>query len=179
MVLDSIFAEPPLLASLNAADRPSMVSLLGIPMSLLEIAREMRSIIALILLAVAISFTVLKWKNTSRGKSIPRPSGNWLTGFRISLPPKAQDVMRRWALENGELFQIRIGWYNWVVVNSPQAMKEIFDKQVGVSNITLRVNLAHPRTSVFVDIFKGACSYWTRYRYWRDENVHNVRRTSL
>jgi cytochrome P450 len=38
-------------------------------------------------------------------------------------------VFRAWAQQYGELFRIRVGYYNWVVVNSPQAMREIFDKQ--------------------------------------------------
>ena len=26
---------------------------------------------------------------------------------------------------------MRVGWHNWVVINSPVAVKEILDKQVG------------------------------------------------
>ncbi|KAJ5661213.1 cytochrome P450 [Penicillium longicatenatum] len=40
-----------------------------------------------------------------------------------------QREWRKWAQQHGELFQIRLGWENWVFVNSPEAMKEIFNKQ--------------------------------------------------
>ncbi|KPM40123.1 hypothetical protein AK830_g6429 [Neonectria ditissima] len=37
--------------------------------------------------------------------------------------------LQSWAAEYGELFQVRLGWENWVYVNSPEAVREIFDKQ--------------------------------------------------
>ncbi|KAF9871484.1 hypothetical protein CkaCkLH20_11131 [Colletotrichum karsti] len=40
-----------------------------------------------------------------------------------------QRQLQRWAAEHGELFQIKLGWENWVFVNSPEAVREIFDKQ--------------------------------------------------
>jgi len=62
--------------------------------------------------------------------TIPSPDGHlWLWG-RAALPPDAPDILRGWAKEYGEVFKLRIGWYNWVVINSPEAFKEIFDKQV-------------------------------------------------
>lgn len=30
----------------------------------------------------------------------------------------------------GEVFKLRVGWYNWVVINDPQAFRDILDKQV-------------------------------------------------
>ncbi|KAJ5805527.1 uncharacterized protein N7503_003129 [Penicillium pulvis] len=40
-----------------------------------------------------------------------------------------QREWRKWAQQYGELFQIRLGWENWVFVNSPEAVKVIFNKQ--------------------------------------------------
>ncbi|KAJ5751752.1 cytochrome P450 [Penicillium odoratum] len=40
-----------------------------------------------------------------------------------------QRQWRKWARQHGELFQIRLGWENWVFVNSPEAVKDIFNKQ--------------------------------------------------
>ncbi|RYO96035.1 hypothetical protein DL763_003427 [Monosporascus cannonballus] len=57
------------------------------------------------------------------------PDGDVLVWGRSGLPPNARDVLGKWAREYGELFRLRIGWYDWVVVNSPEAFKEIFDKQ--------------------------------------------------
>lgn len=117
--------------------------------------------IYLFFLAVAVLLLVLKRCNgNNRSNSIPSPFANWLTGFKIGLPTRSQDVMRRWALEHGELFQIRIGWYNWVVVNSPQAMKEIFDKQVSAQNFCPEGSV-DSSISVFIDIFQSTRSDWT------------------
>lgn len=37
--------------------------------------------------------------------------------------------MRRWAREYGELFSLRIGWYDWVVINRPEAFRAIRIRQ--------------------------------------------------
>lgn len=66
-------------------------------------------------------------------RSIPGPKGYPLIGIGLSLPPEAIQVFRKWALEYGELFKLRIGWWDWVIINSPEAFKEIFDKQVSGS----------------------------------------------
>ncbi|USW46727.1 Putative cytochrome P450 [Septoria linicola] len=73
--------------------------------------------------------------------------------------------MRQWALEYGELFQIRVGWYNWVVVNSPQAMKEIFDKQSSSTSSKVPAPIGH-------DIITGGrrmftMPYGTKWRLYR------------
>jgi hypothetical protein len=72
-----------------------------------------------------VAATLIWWKRDRRLSTIDGPRGMFL-----SLPPRATHVFRAWAQQYGELFKIRMGGYNWVVVNSPQAMKEIFDKQV-------------------------------------------------
>ncbi|KAJ5631968.1 hypothetical protein N7490_008307 [Penicillium lividum] len=37
--------------------------------------------------------------------------------------------LQKWAVEHGELFKVRLGRKQWIYVNSPAAVKEIFDKQ--------------------------------------------------
>lgn len=61
---------------------------------------------------------------------IDGPKGNLLFGIGLSLPPKATQRLREWAQQHGEVYKIRIGWYHWVILNSPEAVKEIMDKQV-------------------------------------------------
>lgn len=83
---------------------------------------------------------LLLWLQQDRRlNSMSGPKGYPLIGIGLSLPPQAQKVFRDWAQEYGEIFKLRIGWYNWVVINSPEAMKEIFDRQV---NRTSRTNRA-------------------------------------
>lgn len=83
-----------------------------------------------VITVLIIYFVVWRWLQARKLWTIPSPDGNSLLWGRRSLPANAPEVMRTWAREYGELFRLRIGWYDWVVVNSPEAFKAIFDKQV-------------------------------------------------
>ncbi|KXG47308.1 Cytochrome P450, E-class, group I [Penicillium griseofulvum] len=61
--------------------------------------------------------------------SIPGPKTYPLFGVGYKLPAKAPALFRKWAQEHGEVFKIRVGWYNWVVINTPEAVREILEKQ--------------------------------------------------
>ncbi|KAK4184782.1 O-methylsterigmatocystin oxidoreductase [Podospora australis] len=64
--------------------------------------------------------------------AIPGPksySPNLLGLGPYQLPPLAPVVFRQWALEYGDVFKIRVGWYDWVVINTPDAVREILEKQ--------------------------------------------------
>jgi len=37
--------------------------------------------------------------------------------------------LQKWSREHGELFKVHLGGQNWIFVNSPAAVKEIFDRQ--------------------------------------------------
>ena len=85
------------------------------------------TIFAIVLAVVSVS----AWLSRDRRlDKLPGPKGYPLIGIGISLPPKAPDRMREWASMYGEVFKMRVGWYNWVVINSPQAFRDILDKQV-------------------------------------------------
>lgn len=64
------------------------------------------------------------------------PKGNIFVGNGLSLPPRANQKLREWAQQYGEVYKIRFGWYHWVVLNSPEAIKEVFDKQVNEEPFT-------------------------------------------
>lgn len=66
--------------------------------------------------------------------TIPGPKCYPLIGIGYKLPPKAPAIFRKWALKYGEVFKIRVGWYNWVVINSPEAIREILEKQAIVTS---------------------------------------------
>ena len=127
----------------------------------------------LLLSAVLVVAVILRRRTLSDPlRSLPGPRGNCFIGIGISLPPRAHNVMRDWAAQYGELFRIRVGWYDWVVVNSPEAMKDIFDKQV-------RRRSGHRRDlthfgAVCGDVFESACADRTRGFDRRHEDVHNV-----
>ncbi|KAL4898266.1 putative O-methylsterigmatocystin oxidoreductase [Aspergillus ambiguus] len=77
-----------------------------------------------------ISTLLIKWRRRDRRLDfIPGPKGYPFIGIGYQLPPKAPAVFRKWALEYGDVFKIRVGWYDWVVINSPEAVREILEKQ--------------------------------------------------
>jgi cytochrome P450 len=79
---------------------------------------------------VCIIVSGIAWQRLDyRLNTIPGPKGYPLIGIGYKLPPKAPAVFRQWAAEYGEVFKIRVGWYNWVVINSPEAVREILEKQ--------------------------------------------------
>lgn len=61
--------------------------------------------------------------------TIPGPRTYRLIGVGYKLPPKAPTLFRQWAQKHGDIFKIRVGWYNWVVLNTPEAVREILEKQ--------------------------------------------------
>ncbi|RYO83500.1 hypothetical protein DL766_004974 [Monosporascus sp. MC13-8B] len=79
------------------------------------------------LLAVAVWATL----RDRRLDKIPGPRDSLITGIGLDLPPNALQKFREWAEQYGEIYKIRLGWYTWVVLSSPEAVKEILDKQVG------------------------------------------------
>ncbi|KAK2735176.1 hypothetical protein FQN55_002266 [Onygenales sp. PD_40] len=60
---------------------------------------------------------------------MPGPKGYPLIGIGYKLPPGAPALFRKWAAQYGDVFKIRVGWYNWVVINTPEAIREILEKQ--------------------------------------------------
>lgn len=80
----------------------------------------------LVFAAIAIGVWI---RRDRRLDKMPGPKGWPLVGIGLGLP-KQSAFMHKWGLEYGEVFKLRVGWYNWVVINSPEAMKEIMDKQV-------------------------------------------------
>ncbi|KAI9707018.1 MAG: hypothetical protein M1820_004606 [Bogoriella megaspora] len=76
-----------------------------------------------------LSIAALWIRKDRRLNKINGPKGNIFGSIGLSLPPYATRRLREWAQEYGEVYKIRIGWYYWVVLNSPEAIKEVFDKQ--------------------------------------------------
>ncbi|KAI1456596.1 putative O-methylsterigmatocystin oxidoreductase [Annulohypoxylon moriforme] len=83
-----------------------------------------------LVVCLGITVLLLAWLRRDRRLDImPGPKGYPLIGIGYKLPPKASATFRRWAEEYGEVFKIRVGWYNWVVINTPEAVREILEKQ--------------------------------------------------
>ena len=93
------------------------------------------SFLALASLAVLAILSRVRRKRVPRGyQAVPGPKGLPLVGNTLQLHNQPQRQFQEWARQYGELFQVQIGWENWVFVNSPTAVKEIFDKQSAITS---------------------------------------------
>lgn len=78
---------------------------------------------------------IFYWRLTTRQKipkglrPVPGPAGLPLIGnvHQISKHPH-HDYMR-WAKEYGEIYKLRLGWYDWYMLNTPEAVKDVLDRQ--------------------------------------------------
>ncbi|KAI3319057.1 O-methylsterigmatocystin oxidoreductase [Xylariaceae sp. AK1471] len=62
-------------------------------------------------------------------RQVPGPRGLPILGNLYQLSIRPQHELTAWAREYGELFQIKLGLTTWIYVNSPEAAREIMDKQ--------------------------------------------------
>ena len=91
--------------------------------------------VLLALLAVwLVKLTLSRPKVPSGLRSVPGPPGLPLIGNAHQLGQYPQRALQKWAREYGELFQIKLGYENWVFINSPAAVKEILDRQSAVTS---------------------------------------------
>lgn len=67
-------------------------------------------------------------------RTVPGPRGLPLVGNVLQMTPQPQRQFQQWAREYGEMFQIKIGWENWIFLNTPAAVKEIMDKQSAITS---------------------------------------------
>ena len=134
------------------------------------------------LLVLAVAFTVSAWlRRERRLDGMPGPGGYPLVGIGISLPPKAPQRFREWASSYGEVFKLRVGWYNWVVINSPEAFKEILDKQVRLHTISdlIQLRLTRSLPAVCYHILQDTSTNGGRCHLTGYADVHDAIRTQM
>ena len=91
--------------------------------------------VKIVAVLVGLLLLVIAWlRRDRRLDTVPGPKGYPLIGVGYKLPPKAPATFRKWAIEYGDVFKIRVGWYNWVVINTPEAIREILEKQAIVTS---------------------------------------------
>lgn len=83
----------------------------------------------IIRLICTLLFTISRWILGDPMPTIPGPDDCRIIQVRWSLPRNPRTVMSEWATTYGELFKLRVGFYDYVVINSPEAFQEIFVKQ--------------------------------------------------
>lgn len=62
-------------------------------------------------------------------KAAPGPAGLPILGNAHQLSQQPHQQITAWAREYGEVYKIRLGWNDWYMICSPDACKEILDKQ--------------------------------------------------
>jgi hypothetical protein len=80
-----------------------------------------------------------------------------VAGTAAQLGPYPQQKLRQWALEHRELFRAPLGREQWIYVNSPAAVKEIFDKQPQHSS-------SRAPSPVVLDLVSGGMRYGSKHK---------------
>ncbi|KAM0328704.1 hypothetical protein ACHAQA_005117 [Verticillium albo-atrum] len=91
-------------------------------------------LLALFVFLVVVSTLLARRLARSKGSYPPGPKGLPLIGNAHQLGTNPHRQLQVWARQYGELVSVRLGWENWVLVNSPGAVREIFDKQSAVTS---------------------------------------------
>jgi cytochrome P450 len=88
---------------------------------------------------------VTSWlRRDRRLDTIPGPGGGYpLIGLGFHLSPNAPPLFYKWALKYGDIYKIRIGWYDWVVINTPDAVREILEKQAIATSSKAPAPMSH------------------------------------
>lgn len=103
---------------------PHFVAALGRPTVLVGFA-------CVFLFSQLLVWTAKYSRKKSKGLAdIPGPSGWPIIGIGLDLPARPRKLLNSWANQFGDTFKVRVGWYNWVFFNHPDAVKEVFDRQV-------------------------------------------------
>ncbi|KAF2682335.1 cytochrome P450 76C3 [Lentithecium fluviatile CBS 122367] len=89
--------------------------------------------LTLVILALVASF-ILYYKRTrsqppNSYHTAPGPKGLPLIGNAHQLGPQPHRQVTTWARQYGEIFKIRLGWNDWYLLCSPEAVKEVMDRQ--------------------------------------------------
>ena len=109
---------------------------------ILVLYQSHRAFILTAFFLLAISATV--WLGRDRRlDTIPGPKGYPLLGIGWKLPPRAAATFRNWAAEYGEVFKVRVGWYDWVILNTPEAVREVLEKQASITASKIPAPMGH------------------------------------
>lgn len=62
-------------------------------------------------------------------REVPGPKRLPILGNTHQLSKHPQQEIKQWAREYGEIYKIQMGWNTWYMLNSPEAVKDIMDRQ--------------------------------------------------
>ncbi|KIW12380.1 hypothetical protein PV08_09657 [Exophiala spinifera] len=118
--------------------------MINIPSTLLTAPPGFSLFVAIAFLSVVavVAWEVISIRGPRTPKGLrrpPQPPGATLLGGHAHLwgaqvgNNPSQNPLVKWAREHGEIYEIRTGVERWVIVSSPEAVKEIFDKNGSVT----------------------------------------------
>lgn len=81
------------------------------------------------ILLVAFQIHII-WLNRRPKINLPGPKGWPLIGLGLDLPRRPRQMLNDYRRKYGEIFQMRLGWYDWIFFNDPRDVKEVFDRKV-------------------------------------------------
>lgn len=103
---------------------------------------EAYCVLVLCLLTAYVITTCRPQKRRGQHRQVPRPKGYPFFGNMHQLSCQPQRELKQWARRYGELFEIQLGWNNWVMVNSAEAIREIFDIQASKTSSRIPMPVA-------------------------------------
>lgn len=78
---------------------------------------------------LAIMAFLVRPRSTFRYKTIPGPRGWPIIGSALLLDRYPQRNLKKWHKQYGEIYKVKLFAFEWVFLNSPEAVKAILDKQ--------------------------------------------------
>lgn len=95
-------------------------------------------------------------------RAVPGPKPAPIVGNLLQIPSPPQRQLEKWAWEYGELYKLRPGWEEWIYANSPESVKDIFDKQSQHTSSRMP-------SPVLSDALSGGMRFaWHRLSFCRD-----------
>ena len=97
-------------------------------------------------LAVLIAcLAIVLWlRRDRRLDTVPGPKATYpLIGIGLTLPVHTPTLFHEWALKYGDIFKVRVFWYNFVFINTPDAVREILERQAVVTSSKAPAPMSH------------------------------------
>ena len=96
------------------------------------------SIFAVAVCCVIVYQVVFAIREARRNKiDLPGPRGWPLVGAGLDIPARPRKMLNEYRAKYGDAFKMRFGWYNWVFFNTPEGVREVFDRQVSQLDIPM------------------------------------------
>lgn len=87
-----------------------------------------------IFIFLLICYLYTQERATDKARRVPSPPGLPLIGNTLQLSSQPHRQFLKWAQQYGEIYRVRLGLMNWFMLNSPEAVKEILDKQSALTS---------------------------------------------